>query len=100
MIISVITSRVSHANYLISSKFQDEEALLCRMACTHDIAEGFQLLNTPGWATLLAILQESGERPPKRPFSFSSSSDTGPPEYNKSLDGEQLAKRFKEASLR
>ena len=80
-------------------KFQDEEALLCRVACTHDIAEGFQLLNTPGWATLLAILQESGERPPKRSFSFPSS-DTGPPEHTKSLDGEQLAKRFKAASLR
>lgn len=92
---SFLTTRVSPSKLF---QFQDEEALLCRMACTHDIAEGFQLLNTTGWATLLAILQESGERPSKRPFF--SSPDSGPPEHNTSLDGEQLAKRFKAASLR
>ncbi|MCJ1252665.1 nuclear protein localization protein 4 [Lignoscripta atroalba] len=74
---------------------KDEEALLCRVAKTHDLSDGFQLLNTPGWATLLAILEESGERPPKRPSP--SSFDT----TNGSLaDDEQLAKRFKGASLR
>ena len=65
---------------------QDEETLLCRAARSHDLAEGFELLNTPGWATLLAILQESGEqRPPKRP--------------SPSSTDENLAKRFKGASL-
>ena len=76
---------------------QEEEALLCRVARTHDLADGFQLLETPGWATLLEILRESGERPPKRP---------SPPSGESSLDdefgsdGEKLAKRFKGASLR
>lgn len=71
---------------------QEEEALLCRVARSHDLDEGFQLISTPGWATLLAILQESGERPPKRPSaSFGASHVSG--------SEEQLAKRFKGASL-
>ena len=76
---------------------QEEEALLCRVARTHDLADGFQLLETPGWATLLEILRESGERPPKRPSLFSRESSLG---YEFDSDGEQLAKRFKGASLR
>ena len=76
-----------------TSYFQDEEALLGRVSTTHDLADAFQLLNTPGWATLLAILQESGERPPKRSFPFTSSA------YSPPIDEGQLAKRFKGASL-
>ncbi|KAL9035203.1 MAG: hypothetical protein Q9214_006695 [Letrouitia sp. 1 TL-2023] len=73
---------------------KEEESLLCNVARTHDRAEGFQLLNTSGWATLLAILQESGERPPKRPLA--SSLEALGNDYG---SNDQLAKRFKGASL-
>ena len=98
--------------------------LLCRVATTHDVAEAMQLMNSSGWATLLAVLQESsGERPPpsamvsrqKRRWeghddSYSSSgssfdaglasSSLSRPPVSRSDTGEQLAKRFKGASLK
>ncbi|KKY18804.1 putative endoplasmic reticulum and nuclear membrane proteinc [Phaeomoniella chlamydospora] len=99
---------------------KDELALLCRVATTHDIAEGMQLMNSPGWATLLAVLQESsGERLPQKAnqkrrwgegnnlsssndfdAEFASSSFPTPPSFTRTDTGEQLAKRFKGASLR
>lgn len=45
---------------------QDEEALLCRVASQHDLADSFQLRSTEGWQNLQAILQSTGERIPKR----------------------------------
>ncbi|KAL1837435.1 hypothetical protein VTJ49DRAFT_3787 [Mycothermus thermophilus] len=39
---------------------KDEEALLCRVATQHDLAESFQLRSTTGWQTLLMILQSTG----------------------------------------
>lgn len=87
---------------LTNVRLQDEESLLCRVATNHDLVDGMQLSSTPGWATLLAILKESGERPPKRPWplteddgGYTSTSTPGTPS-----DGEQLAKRFKGASLK
>ncbi|KAL8874218.1 MAG: hypothetical protein Q9174_000410 [Haloplaca sp. 1 TL-2023] len=75
---------------------KEEESLLCHVARSHDIAEGFQLLESPGWATLLAILQESGERPPKRP----SPANVHAERPGRLDSSEQLAKRFKGASLK
>ncbi|KAG6008865.1 nuclear protein localization protein 4 [Claviceps maximensis] len=49
---------------------KDEEALLCRVASSHDLADSFQLRSTEGWQTLQAILQSTGERLPKRPRDF------------------------------
>ncbi|KAI9845854.1 MAG: nuclear protein localization protein 4 [Sclerophora amabilis] len=93
---------------------KDEERLMCRVAATNDLAEGYQLISTPGWATLVAILQESGERPPKRPSPFTSSGVArkgvardldgdelgGGGSGSSSSSSERLAKRIKGVSLR
>ena len=85
------------------------------MASTHDTSEGSALQHTGGWATLLTILKESGERPPKRsyqPPSLSNSADRGAahpgernrllrqPSYGSDSDSVQLAKKLKGASLK
>ncbi|KAL2853078.1 NPL4 family-domain-containing protein [Aspergillus pseudodeflectus] len=93
----------------LSTFTKEEEALLCRVATTRSPSDGLQLINTPGWATLVTILQETGERPPKRPWletprpvpkphSGSRYPLSGP--SSPKSESEQLAKRFKRASLR
>ncbi|OKL59285.1 Nuclear protein localization protein 4 [Talaromyces atroroseus] len=88
----------------------EEERLLTRVATSHDPADGMQLVNTNGWATLVAILQESGERPLKRPR-LSMAEDAPivassqkhqhllPRSVSPNSDSERLAKRFKGTSL-
>lgn len=73
---------------------------MCRVATSHDLADGYSLLEAPGWATLLAILQESGERPPKRPSPFASESRGSYSSADGFSHDDQLAKKFKGASLR
>lgn len=74
------------------------------MATGHDLADAFQLKSTTGWQTLLAILQSTGERPPKRnrgameldePSSSSSTPSTASPSRTNAYDPdtEHLAKR-------
>ena len=81
----------------LTGLLQDEEGLLCRVATEHDVADGMQLAQSSGWLTLMAILQESGERPPKR--SWIVEGDDESPNYP-GTPSEQLAKKFRGASLR
>ncbi|KZM25626.1 hypothetical protein ST47_g3320 [Ascochyta rabiei] len=94
---------------------KDEESLLFKVASTHDTSEGSALQHTGGWATLLTILKESGERPPKRSHFTSPSSSSAPHSANRGAahrdlarqpsngsdsDSVQLAKRLKASNLK
>jgi nuclear protein localization protein 4 homolog len=61
------------------------------------MVDGIELAHTSGWLTLLAILRESGERPPKR--SWPVDRDNGNDSYP-GTPSEQLAKRLRGASLK
>jgi nuclear protein localization protein 4 homolog len=86
---------------------QDEEALLCKVAAHGDLAESFQLRSTPGWQTLYAILQSTGERIPKRPrdddldtsVDGSDKADSRWSRFGATPD-ERLAKRFAAVRLK
>ena len=69
---------------------QNEEKLLAEVASKHDISSGVALQQTPGWQTLLTILRESGERPPKHNLF-----DDG----NRHHEDERLTKRFRRFSI-
>ena len=82
--------------YFTNCVIQDEEALLFKVASTHDTSEGSALQHTGGWATLLTILKESGERPPKRSYAPSQPQLRQQPSYGSDSDSAvQLAKRVK-----
>ncbi|KAK4982741.1 nuclear protein localization protein 4 [Elasticomyces elasticus] len=63
---------------------------LARLATTRDPSIGSVLLHTPGWKTLISILEASGVRPPKRRSLFPQSDPEG-------ADG--LTKRVKSVDL-
>ncbi|KAI9662489.1 MAG: nuclear protein localization protein 4 [Bathelium mastoideum] len=72
---------------------KDEFTALCRIATTHDNADKMQLQHSSGWATLVTILQESGERPPKRPSPFAKNMNAYENASHLSDGTERFAKR-------
>ena len=67
------------------------------MATEHDQTKAIQLANTSGWQTLMAILESYGERTLKR--SWPGHGANNEPSLDAGTPSEQLAKRFKQASL-
>lgn len=89
---------------------QKEEQLLAKVAIQHKMEDGYQLLQSPNWQTLMAILRESGENAPvKRAFVGDSPLVSGS-EVARNAVGEDitargindgpLAKRFRGFSLK
>ncbi|KAJ9609079.1 nuclear protein localization protein 4 [Cladophialophora chaetospira] len=73
---------------------KEEEQLLGRVATTRDQVDAAHLTESPGWGTLLAILESYGERPLKRSWKLSAEDEAFDPES----PSENLAKRFKQAA--
>lgn len=61
------------------------------------MADGMQLASQSGWLTLLAILRESGERPPKRSWPLDGDEEN---DSNPGTPSEQLAKRVRGVDLK
>ncbi len=93
---------------------QAEVGLACKVAANHDLSDSVQLLHSPGWATLMTILESSGERPPKRSYDTHNghsslhqnqnansavNGSVAPALASSSLSVDQLAKRVKRSSL-
>lgn len=78
------------------------------MAVGHDVNDGNQLLQMPGWQTLMTILRESGENAPtKRVFDSSpkyfgggSGGDAGDGGDKRGSNDRGLAKRLRGVSLK
>lgn len=60
------------------------------MATQHDIADATELTLTPGWKTLLTILETTGERPPKRSSPSDSDGDGASERLAKRVGGVRL----------
>ncbi|KIW77826.1 hypothetical protein Z517_07659 [Fonsecaea pedrosoi CBS 271.37] len=73
---------------------KEEEQILCRVATTHDQVDAIHLTESPGWGTLLAILETYGERPLKRPWRLQTEDES----FDPGSPSESLAKRFKQAA--
>jgi hypothetical protein len=59
-----------------------------------DQVDAIRLTESPGWGTLLAILESYGERPLKRSWNLATEDASSDPDS----PSENLAKRFKQAA--